>query len=341
MDDRRLAVAIEDAEVRLAWIGATGAVEHEASWSLDRFSTLIEAMLRFERESGKPLWQATAAIAIYGATHGESISLHRGRWTISRSGLGSILGREPRIINHVVAKGWAAVGGTGVQLAPVSRHGGAPDFATRNRWLAVNIERGVGLAVIDSDGEGTIRITESEMGHCGFAPASTTDRRLADAVAQPRVPVTRWEAVLTLAVESPLWAQHLPEVARTDRLGILAGNIGRFLTDAVTAHCAWGGVVITGKRIGEIVAGGLGERLNRAFEEGAKFGRPIQSAPRWRLTGSDLTMAGLAEALARSTPGGEDREAAPAPAPLVAAPAPGGVFPPAMPRGLPPGLMPR
>jgi glucokinase len=300
MDSRRLAVAIEDTEVRLAWIGSRGLVQHEVQWPLDRFSTLIEAMLRFESESGQPLWQATAAIAIYGATHGESISLHRGRWTISRAGLASILGKPPTIINHVVAKGWAAVGSRGIQLAPVSRHGGAPDFTARNCWLIVNIERGVGLAVIDSDGEGTIRITESEMGHCGFAPASATDRRLADAVALPRVPVARWETVLTLAVESPLWAQHLPEVARADRLAVLAGNVGRFLTDAVTAHCAWGGVVITGKRIGEIVGAGLGEQFNRAFEEGAKFGRPIQSAPRWRLTGSDLTFSGLAEALARS-----------------------------------------
>lgn len=300
MDSRRLAVAIDDAEVRLAWIGPSGLVQHEVQWSLDRFSTLIEAMLRFESESGQPLWQATAAIAIYGATYGESISLHRGRWTISRAGLASILGNPPTIINHVVAKGWAAVGGTGAQLAPVSRHGGKPDFAARNRWLIVNIERGVGLAVIDSDGEGALRITESEMGHCGFAPATTVDRRLAEALAQPRVPVTRWETVLTVPVEAPLWTQHFPEIARTDRLAVLAGNVGRFLTDAVTAHCAWGGVMITGRRIGEIVGAGLEEQFNRAFEDGAKFGRPIQAAPRWRLTGADLSFAGLAEALARS-----------------------------------------
>ncbi|MBO9623221.1 MAG: glucokinase [Sphingomonas sp.] len=300
MENRRLAVAIDDSEVRLAWIGAGGEVRNETAWPLDRFSTLIEAMLRFEAETGQPLWQAAAAIAIYGATYGESISLHRGRWTISRSGLASILGTPPTIINHVAAKGWAAVGGTGIQLAPLSRHGGLPDFTARNRWLAINVERGVGLAVIDSDGSGTLRITESEMGHCGFAPASALDRRLAEAVALPRVPATRWEMVLTVSVDSPIWTQHLPEVTRTDRLAMLADNVGRFLADAVTAHCAWGGVMITGKRIVEFQSAGLTDRLNRAFEEGAKFGRPIQSAPRWRLTGSDLTFSGLAEALART-----------------------------------------
>lgn len=316
MDNRRLAVSIEDTEVRLAWIGDRGEAQQEVAWPLDRFSTLIDALLRFEAQTGQPVWQSQAAIAIYGATYGEAISLHRGRWTISRTGLTSVLGKPPVIINHVCAKAWAAVGGSDVQLAAVSRHGGIPDFTSPNRWLTINIERGVGLAVIDVDRDGKLRVTESEMGHCGYAPATAIDKRLAEAVQQPRVPTARWEAVLTIPLDSPLWTEKFADVPRNDRLALLTDNVGRFLTDAVTAHCAWGGVMITGKRIGEIVAAGLQDRLNRAFEEGAKFARPIQSAPRWRLTGTTLTMSGLAEALARMPV-----EAPPAPAAAPPSPA--------------------
>jgi glucokinase len=301
MEHRKLAVAIEDSEVHFAWIGPNGEAQHQVKWPLDQFPTLIDAILRFEAQTATPVWQATAAIAIYGATYGEAISLHRGRWTISRSGLSSVLGTAPTIINHVGAKAWAAVGGKDVELTPVSGHGGKPDFTANQRWLVINIERGVGLAVINVDRSGALTVTESEMGHCGYAPATAIDRRLAEAVALPRVPTARWEAVLTIPLDAPLWAQHFPEMTREDRLAVLADNVGRFLTDAVTAQCAWGGAMITGKRIAEITGGGLAERLNRSFEDGAKFTRPIQAAPRWRMTGPNLTMAGLAEALARVT----------------------------------------
>lgn len=323
MENRRLAVSIEDTEVRLAWIGDRGEAQHEVAWPLDRFSTLIDAMLRFEAQTGQPVWQAQAVIAIFGATYGEAISLHRGRWTISRTGLTSVLGKPPVIINHVCAKAWAAVGGTEVQLSPVSRHGTSPDFTQNNRWLVINIERGVGLAVIDVARNGHLRVTESEMGHCGYAPATAIDRRLAEAMQQPRVPTARWEAVLTIPLDAPIWAEKFADLPRNDRLGVLTDNVGRFLTDAVTAHCAWGGVMITGKRISEIMTAGLTDRLNRAFEEGAKFTRPIQSAPRWRLTGSTMTMSGLAEALARMP-------VTPAPAPVaqpLAPPPPAPAFP--------------
>jgi glucokinase len=305
MEHRRLAVSIDDAEVRLAWIDAQGEARHDSRWPLDRFSTLTDALLRFETETGQPLWQASAAIAIYGATHGESISLHRGRWTISRSGLTSVFGTRPTIINHVAAKAWAVVGGSGIQLTPISPHGTRPDFSGPSRTLVVNIERGVGLAVIDVDANGAVRVTESEMGHCGFAPASDVDRRLAAAAAPPLAPSARWESVLTIALDAPLWAASLPEIPRAERLAVLCDCVGRFLTDAVTAHCAWGGVIITGRRIAEIMEAGLADRLNRTFETRAKFARPIQSAARWRLTGSDLTLSGLTEALGRiSSPPG-------------------------------------
>lgn len=292
-----LAISIDDVEVRLAWVDVSGVVLNAATWPLANFHTLIEALLKFEAETGRPLWQAQAAIAIFGTTHGESIALPRGRWTLSRAGLTSVLGIPPLIINHVCAKAWAAIGGQNVQVAPISRHAGSPRMNVRNRWLTVNIERGAGVAIVHVDDDGTLRVTESEMGHCGYAPATKLDRRLADALASPLTTVTPWEAVLTLALDSPIWTRHFPDVSHAERLEMLTGNVARFLSDAVTAHCAWGGVMITGKRIGEIVGGGLEDLLNRQFETGAKFHRSIISTPRWRLTGADLTMSGLAKVL--------------------------------------------
>jgi glucokinase len=48
--------------------------------------TFTDALQRFEREHGVPLNGLQCAMAIAGASSGETISLVRSRWTISRAG---------------------------------------------------------------------------------------------------------------------------------------------------------------------------------------------------------------------------------------------------------------
>ncbi|WP_448658053.1 glucokinase [Sphingomonas sp. CJ99] len=300
-DPPRLAVSVGETQIRLAWVNPAGRPVGEHSWPMASFPTLTDALMRFERETGQPLTGADAAIAIIGATHGDTISIARGRWMITRSGLHSIFRREPQIINDVAVHAWAAVGGHGVRFDAMSRAAPPPDLGRQGRWLIAHLDFGVGLASIDVDGRGGLRVLEAEMGHCGFPPETDQEWALVQAMRTRLRGSVSWEAVLTLALDDPIWnAPALPN-SRADRLAMLARLIGRFAGDAVLAHGAWSGAFLMGRRISELTGSALTDQFNKGFEAKPKFARLVGMTPRWRLSGHDLTMEGLAYALTHRT----------------------------------------
>ena len=89
--------------------------------------TFTDALQQFEREEGVPLRGLQCAMAIAGAASGETISLVRSRWTISRAGLMAIFGTQPVILNDVAARAWATRSGT-ANIEPL-RGLGMPSFS--------------------------------------------------------------------------------------------------------------------------------------------------------------------------------------------------------------------
>lgn len=302
----RLAVSVGETQIRLAWINAAGRPEQEASWAMADLPTLTDALMRYERETGRPLTGASAAIAIIGATHGDTIAIARGRWMITRSGLQSIFRSDPQIINDVAVHAWAAIGGHGVRFDALSRSSGNPVMTQQGRWLVAHIDFGVGLAVIDVDRAGVVRVLEAEMGHCGFPVESDEEAALARSVrARCRHAVT-WESVLALSHEDAAWNVPGLPAGRAERLAILARAMGRFAGDAVLAHGAWSGILMMGRRVGEMTGAGLADCFNAGFEAKPKFQRLINMTPRWRLSGHDLAMEGLAYSLVHRVPSSHD-----------------------------------
>jgi glucokinase len=296
-DAQRLAVSVGETQIRLAWINAAGRPERERSWPMASLPTLTDALMRYERETERPLTGASAAIAIIGATHGDTISIARGRWMITRSGLHSIFRREPQIINDVAVHAWAAVGGHGVRFEALSRGTADPDMGRQGRWLVTHIDFGVGLAAIDVDRDGGLRVLEAEMGHCAFPAESAEEWALVQALRGRMRGTVTWEAVLSLAHDDPIWAAPDLPAGRAERLAILARAMGRFAGDAVLAHGAWSGILLMGRRVSELSSAGHVEAFNKGFEAKPKFQRLVSMTPRWRLSGHDLAMEGLAYAL--------------------------------------------
>jgi glucokinase len=296
---RKLAVSIDDDSISMAWTTEGNRLGTTEKWPISQFRTLTDALLAYERKSGVKLLGAACALGVLGATYGETIMLSRGNWAISRSGLRSIFGRDAIVINDVAARAWATLGGSGTKLEGLSTAAGAPDFNRRGRWALTKVDAGVGLAVIDVDEFGAVRVLECEMGHCGFAPATEEDRALAIALAARGNGLVSWEMALTVAPDDPIGSAPGLPAARPHRLAMIARLTGRYVGDTILAHGAWTGAILTGKRISELLAEAGLPAFNTAFETKTKFARLMRSAPRWRLIGQDLTLSGCAVALDR------------------------------------------
>ena len=134
MQQGKLAVAIGDDTVRIAVVDAGGTIAKVQESPIAQFTTLTDALLRYEASSGVPLLGATCAIAIIGATCRDSILLSRGQWAISRAGLKSLFRQDAIIINDVAANAWAIFGGQAQKLSPLSAGCGEPDFGRAGRW---------------------------------------------------------------------------------------------------------------------------------------------------------------------------------------------------------------
>lgn len=263
--------------------------------------TFTDALQQYERESGIALRGLDCAMAIAGATSGETLSLVRSRWTITRSGLSAVFGKQVIILNDVASRAWAIKSGTAT--IDTIRGIGAPSLTRPGRYIMLMVEEGVGAAVIDVDRDGVIRILETESGHMDFPVGTDREDRLARAVKgiQPHV---SWEKMLMIERQDPIWAQSCPDVADSERPRILANILGRFAVNLMHAFGAWQGVMITGSRGGRMLEPGTRSAFEAAFNERRNFSRLVIGCPVWRVEQREAVLTGAAECLAQtaSTP---------------------------------------
>lgn len=169
--------------------------------------TFTDALQHFERERGVPLSGLQCAMAIAGAASGETISLVRSRWTISRAGLQAIFGTQPVILNDVAARAWGTMSGTAnIELL---RGVGTPSLARPGRYGMIMVEEGLGAAIVDVDRDAGVRVLETESGHMDFAPTNDREERLAKAVRGTAATVS-WEMVLMLDRFDPVCRRPVP-----------------------------------------------------------------------------------------------------------------------------------
>jgi glucokinase len=251
---------------------------------------------RFEREKGVPLSGLRCAMAIAGAASGETISLVRSRWTISRTGLQAVFGTQPIILNDVAARAWATRSGTAniQQLRGV----GAPSFNRPARYGMIMVEEGVGAAIVDVDRDSSVRVLETEAGHMDFAPANEREERLAKAVRGSGA-VVSWEMILMLDRHDPVWGEACADLLESERPRMLAALLGRFAINLMHSFGAWQGMMITGTRAARMLEGGNRVYFESPFSTRRNFSRLVMSAPVWRVDQHEAVLTGAAERLAQ------------------------------------------
>lgn len=256
--------------------------------------TFTDALQQFERESGVALRGLHCTMAVAGATSGESLSLVRSRWTITRSGLEAVFGRPVTIINDVAARAWAIRSGTAI--TETLRGIGAPNLARAGRYIMINVDEGVGAAVIDVDNAGMVQIFETEAGHMDFSPSNECERNLAKA-ARGVAPHASWEMMLLLDRQLPLWGTACPEVADRERSRVIANILGRFVINLTHAYGAWKGTMIVGARGSRLVDSANRTAFEAAFADRRNFSRLIIGCPVWRVEQHEAVLIGATECL--------------------------------------------
>ena len=257
--------------------------------------TFTDALQRFEREKAVPLRGLQCALAIAGASSGETISLVRSRWTISRAGLFAIFGTQAIILNDVAARAWATRSGT-TNVEPL-RGAGSPSLSRPGRYCMLMVEEGVGAAIVDVAREAGVRVLETEAGHTDFSPANEREERLAKAIRGTAATVT-WEMMLMLDRHDPIWSTACPELLESERPRMLAALLGRFAINLMHSFGAWQGVMITGTRAGRMLETGNRVYFESAFATRRNFSRLIIGAPAWRIDQHEAVLTGAAERLA-------------------------------------------
>lgn len=255
-----------------------------------QFTTFTDGILRFARDSGTSLRGIRSALAIAGAATGDVIPLARSRWTISRSGLTSMLEHQPLIINEVAAQAWA----TRYGLGRVEALRGAPSATLKRpgRYLYVGLLDGIGAAIIDAEETGT-RIIETEGGHMDFVPSTASDEDIAKAWFPQSRP--SWEQILIQEQPASLVARFDPASVAAMR----AGALGRMLSNMVLAAGAWNGVLLTGPRVSPLLDGrGARVAFDAGFTGRQAFRRLIEAAPVLRVTQQEAVIVGLSALIA-------------------------------------------
>jgi glucokinase len=258
--------------------------------------TFTDALQRFERERGVPLQGLRCAMAIAGAASGESISLVRSRWTISRIGLQAIFGTPPVILNDVAARAWATRSGT-ANIDPL-RGAGMPSLSRPGRYGMVMVEEGVGAAIVDVDRDAGVRVLETEAGHMDFSPTNEREERLAKAVRGNKAAVS-WEMMLMVDRHDPLWNEACPDLLEPERPRLLANLLGRFAVNLMHSFGAWQGMMLTGSRSGRMLDSGNRVYFDSAFATRRNFSRLLVGAAAWRVDQHEAVLTGAAERLAQ------------------------------------------
>ncbi|HZU50682.1 MAG TPA: glucokinase [Sphingomicrobium sp.] len=263
--------------------------------SIEGIPTFTDALQQFERNRKVSVGGLNCALAIAGAASGETISLVRSRWTISRTGLHAFFGTPPFILNDVAARAWATRSGS-ANIATL-RGIGAPAFDHAGRYGMIMIEEGVGAAIVDLDRDAGVRVLETEAGHMDFQPVTAAEERLAKAVRGPCA-TTTWEMILMLERFDARWATACPELAERERQAFQSALLGRFAVNLIHAFGAWDGIMFTGTRAARMLEGANRSSFDAAFTTRRNFGRLIMAAHAWRVDQHEAVLAGAAERLA-------------------------------------------
>ena len=260
---------------------------------VSNIATFTDALQLYAHENHLSLRGFRCVMTVASVTSGDTIAVGRTRWTIVQTGLGAIFGQPVKIINNVAARAWALHAGTATFESV--RGARVPNFSRQGRYAMINVDQGVGCAVIDVDHSGQIRILETEPGHTDFLPTSDVEARIAEAVKGSARAAT-WEKMLVIDRHSSAWSAGSPTAMIGQRHRFLASILGRFAVSLVNVYGAWQGVLVTG-HTANLLKGVGRSAFDATFHEPCHFSRLVSACPAWHVEQKQAVLTGAAQCL--------------------------------------------
>lgn len=280
-------------------------------------STICTAISAFAQESGLRSLPSRAAIAVSGVSRGETITITKSPWILSRADLTAMLGAPPLIINDFAANAWAmsdprCSGRVGpMTAAPVHLH-------QPGTFCIVGIGSGLGVAILSRDEQGLVSVLPTEGGHLGLMHGVKGAERIIDKVATGDAPVTAetlfsglgllstYKAVCQLQGRTPK-CRNLAELliasatrndpAITETCEFVGRGFWHFAGNMALAYGAWDGLILTGS-----VAEALKDVLRRpdlasAFNLKGPWTRHLAAIPKATISFKHAELEGAAVAM--------------------------------------------
>lgn len=303
--------------VQFALTGGVGQLRPETirSFEADATISISGAMMMFGRDLGLDRLPRRSAIAIGGLARGETISVTKTRWYLSRSGLNAMMGHAPVILNDFAAEAWALLGAD----ARAQEMFGRPETLSLRRpgtFCVVGITSGLGVSVVTRTEGGGVHVLSTEAGHSGFVAGSEEIAHLVAAMFPGRYPVAAEDVLsapgLLLIYQALARLQNVTPKARTPEditrtiasdsiaaraCGLLCRAFWSYVGGLVMTYGAWDGVVLTGDVIAALRPVLRRPEVQAMFAGSGKYARLLEATPRAFVSLRHGALVGAAEAL--------------------------------------------
>ena len=305
--------------VRVGLTDPRGRLDHQTVCEYDPAtqSTISTAISTFARDVGLTSFPKRAAFAVSGVPRGDTISITKSRWILSRSGLTAMFRAQPLIINDFAANAWAMSDPhCSGRIEPLSSTTVRPDLP--GTYCILGLGSGLGVALMSRDEHGLVSVVPTEGGHLGFMHGLPGADLILHRLQVGGAPVTAetlfsglgllstYKVVCALRGQdprctslsellSPAMMRHDPAVAET--LEFVGKGFWYFAGNMVLAYGAWDGVIVTGSVTAALRGVLRRPDLIAAFNVQGPWIRQLASTPKATISFKHAELEGAAVAL--------------------------------------------
>jgi glucokinase len=281
-------------------------------------STISGALTTFGRECGLSTLPRRCALALSGATRGETIQVTNSRWFVSRSGLRSMLQADPVLINDFAAIAWSLTSPKGSARIERTEQGSICPATRSGTYCIIGIGSGLGVAVIQRDEFGHYSVLATEAGHCSFAPSSPEWQPILEIIRRSAVCQSA-EQVMSAnglhrtylacaeylgggaraanSVEVVELAERSRDPAAVKAMDLIARSLWQFAGNMALSHGAWDGIILTGSLTHALSKVLRQPSVREQFCLAGPYARELMSVPRGFASFDHGELEGAAQAL--------------------------------------------
>ena len=292
-DGRVLIASISGESVTFATATTGGVLQpgDQVTYSSKTVATFTDALQQYSRERDFAMKGRQLVISVAGAVRGDTIRITNGRWFVSITGLQSMFGVRPLVINDASAVAWSTIMLQQKDLRPLDGVQSDPQ-SLRARRAVIGVGDGLGAACFAYDDQGRPYVLDGEGGHMTCALDTEAQRARLDPLRKQHGHLSYERAINQLIDEGSKHASDSADAKAMSTVG--AGVLGSFAGNIALTYGAWGGVYITGPGAATLLRSTTYTAFRESFIAKGRFRTQLATVPVWIIERSDLPLLGAA-----------------------------------------------